>query len=157
MANIVKKEANLMEWDPVRVMREMMRWDPFREMMPAFPAVAAGREAAFWPAFDVTENKDAYLFKADLPGIKQEDLEITHTGNRLQIAGKRDVEHEEKTDTVYTYERQYGNFCRTFTLPEGADVEHARTELKDGVLTLAIPKKPAAQARKIAITAGAKS
>ena len=94
------------------------------------------------------------MFKADVPGIKTEDLEISTAGNRLQITGKRDAEHETKTDTVYTFERQYGSFTRTFTLPDGADLEHAKSELKDGVLTLVIPKKPNAQARKIAISTG---
>jgi len=143
------------EWNPWRAMREMLRWDPFREMAPMFPAM----ELKEWsPSFDVTENKDSYLFKADVPGVKKEDLEITTTGSRIQISGKREIEHETKNDTVYTYERQYGSFCRTFTLPEGADLDHAKSELKDGVLTLVIPKLPGAQAKKIPIAAtGAKS
>jgi HSP20 family protein len=56
---------------------------------------------------------------------------------------------------VYTYERQYGSFVRSFTLPEGADIDHAKSELKEGVLTLVIPKKAGAQAKKIAISTGA--
>jgi HSP20 family protein len=155
MADIVKKTGGQMtEWDPMRAMRDLMRWDPFREMAPAFPAFEA---ATFAPSFDITENKDAYWFKADVPGVNKEDIEITTTGNRLQISGKRDSEHETKTDTVYTYERQFGSFCRTFTLPDGADLEHAKSDLKDGVLTLAVPKKLNAQAKKIAISTESKS
>lgn len=151
MADIVKKNGGTTtEWEPMRVMREMLRWDPFREMAPfsfeGFPI------AAFNPSFEVTENKDAYQFKADVPGVKQEDIEITTTGNRLQISGKRDHEEETKSDTVYAYERQYGSFSRSFTLPDGADIDHAKSELKDGVLTLVVPKKPNAQAKKIAIS-----
>lgn len=158
MTDIVKKQGGQMtEWDPMRAMREMLRWDPFREMAPIFSSLPKFEAASFSPMFDVTENKDAYLFKADVPGVKKEDLEITVTGNRLQIAGKRDSEHETKTDTVYTYERQYGSFCRTFTLPDGADLEHARSDLKDGVLTLAVPKKPSAQAKRITIASEVKS
>lgn len=164
MADIVKKnggsqqQQQMTEWSPLRAMREMLRWDPFREMAPLFPALSGIERVEWSPSFDVTENKDGYVFKADVPGVKKEDLEITTTGNRLQIAGKRDVSHEEKTDTIYTYERQYGSFCRTFTLPEGTDIEHAKSELKDGVLTLVIPKLTSAQAKKIAIsTAGSKS
>jgi HSP20 family protein len=155
MADIVKKNGGATtEWDPLRMMRELMRWDPFREMAPAFPAFAGFERGAFNPSFDVTETKDAYVFKADVPGVKMEELEITTTGNRLQVSGKRESEQESKTDTVYSYERQYGSFARSFTLPEGADVEHARSELKDGVLTLMIPKRPGAQPKKIAISAG---
>lgn len=156
MADIVKKNGGpITEWDPLRTMRELLRWDPFREMMPAFSSFAALDRATFSPSFDVTENKDAYVFKADVPGVKREDLEITTTGNRLQISGKRSSEEESKTDTVYTFERQYGSFTRTFTLPEGADLEHARSQLAEGVLTLVIPKKPGAQAKKIPISSGA--
>jgi HSP20 family protein len=141
------------EWDPLRAMRELLRWDPFREMAP-FPAFAGLERMGWNPSFDVTEDENGYTFKADLPGAKKEEIEITTTGNRLQISGKRESEQEKKTETVYTYERQFGSFTRSFTLPEGADVEHAKSELKDGVLTLVVPKKPGAQAKKIPIAAG---
>jgi len=154
MADIVKKNGGAAtEWDPARAMRELMQWDPFREMAP----IPTWREVAFAPTFDVTENKDSYVFKADLPGVKKEDLEITVTGTRLQIYGKREAEEETKNETVYAYERQFGSFTRAFTLPEGADAEHAKSELKEGVLTLVVPKLSAAQAKKIPITAGPKS
>lgn len=153
MADIIKKNGGqqLMEWDPFRAMREMLRWDPFREIAPVFPVV---ERAAFNPSFDVTETKDAYVFKADVPGVEKEDLEISATGNRLRISGKRESEQESKNDTVYTYERQYGSFARSFTLPDGADCDHAKSELHDGVLTLVIPKKAGAQAKKIPISSG---
>ncbi len=156
MADIIKKEngGQLTQWDPFQAMREMLRWDPFREMAPIFPQL----ERAWMPSFEVRENKDGYIFKADLPGVKKDDIEVSLTGNRLQISGKRDEEKETKGDTFYTYERAYGSFSRSFTLPEGADAAHVKTELKDGVLTLVLPKKPEAQARKIPIVAsGSKS
>jgi HSP20 family protein len=166
MANIVKKNGEqAIEWNPLRAMRELMQWDPFREMAP-LSSWEPPRELArmlldrmqWSPGFDITENKDSYTFKADVPGVKKEDLEISVTGNRLQISGKRDTTQETKTDTVYTYERQYGSFVRSFTLPDGADPDHARSELKDGVLTLVIPKIAAAQTKKIDVSAaGAKS
>ncbi len=159
MADIVKKNGGeLTEWNPLRAMREMLRWDPFREMAPSIPSFAPFERMEWSPSFDVTETKDAFVFKADVPGVKKDDLEITTTGNRIKISGKRDTEHEEKTDTVYTYERHYGSFARMFTLPDGADIEHAKSELKDGVLTLVIPKQATAQGKKIPIAApGAKS
>jgi HSP20 family protein len=159
MAEMVKKNGGQpIEYSPVRMMREMLRWDPFREMTALLPQLAAFERMEWSPSFDVTETKDAYVFKADVPGVKQEDLEIAMTGNRVQISGKRDTEQETKTDTVYTYERQSGSFTRSFTLPEGVDVDLAKSELKEGVLTLTIPKKPGAQAKKIPISAsGTKS
>lgn len=154
MSEIVKKPVQqqlaVPEWDPFRAMRELLRWDPFREMAPIAPAF---ERLSFAPTFDVVENKDAYVFKADLPGVKAEDVEITTQGNRIQIAGKREHEEEVKTETVYTYERQYGNFTRAFTLPDGADIGLAKSALENGVLTLVIPKKPNAVAKKIAVTA----
>ena len=155
MSEMIKKNGGtLAEWNPFRAMREMLRWDPFREISPMFPNVAF--EGLEWtPSFDVTETSDAFVFKADVPGVKKEDLEITTTGNRIQIAGKRESEVEKKTDTVYTYERQYGNFSRTFTLPAEADIEHAKSDLKEGVLTLVVPKLAEAQAKKISISTGA--
>lgn len=153
MADIVKKNGGAMtEWEPLRLMREMLRWDPFRQMAPAVSG-----ELTFSPSFEVTENADAYLFKADLPGVKRDDIAISVTGNRIQISGKRDDERETKEETVYTYERQYGSFMRSFTLPDNADLEHATSELKDGVLTLAVPKKAEQQPKKIAISSGSKS
>ena len=131
------------------MMRALMSWDPFREMAPFAPPPETG--IAFNPAFDVKETKDAYLFKADLPGIKEKDLEVTMTGNRLNVGGKRDEEKEEKTDRYYTYERNYGSFTRSFTLPEGADLDKLRASLDQGVLTVTVPKKAEVQPKKIAV------
>ena len=155
MAELIKKGGLLTEWDPLRTMREMLSWDPFREMAPKLPAF---ERVAFNPSFDVTETKEGYVFKADVPGVSRDDIEISTTGNRLQIAGKREHVEEATTDTVYTYERQYGSFMRSFTLPDGVDLDHAKSDLKDGVLTLVIPKNPGAQTKKIAVsTEGPKS
>lgn len=135
------------EWDPFQAMREMLRWDPFREMA-ILPEIST-RIAAFNPAFEVKETKEGYVFKADVPGVAEKDLEITLSGNRLTITGKRESEETKKDDTFYAYERTYGSFTRTFTLPEGADADHVKAELKEGVLTLQVPKTPEAQPKKI--------
>ncbi len=148
MSDLIKKGSNLIApFDPFQAVREMLQFDPFREMAPILPQF----ERAWMPSFEVRENKDGYVFVADLPGVKKDDLEVSLTGNRLQISGKRDEEKETKNDTLYTYERSYGSFSRAFTLPDTADIDHVRTDLKDGVLTLVVPKKPEAQAKKIPI------
>jgi HSP20 family protein len=144
----IVRSAPAAEWDPFRFMRDLVRWDPFRAIAPL------GEERAeFFPAFEIKETKEGYSFAADLPGVKEEDLEITITGNRIAVSGKREAEKEEKGETYYTSERIYGSFLRAFTLPEGADVEHVRAELKDGVLNLVVPKKAEAQPRKITVGA----
>lgn len=139
------------ELEPYQLMRELLRWDPFGEMSPSWPE---SRPLAFAPAFEVKEVKNAYLFKADLPGVKEADLEVTMTGNRLTVTGKREEEHEEHQGTYFTRERSYGQFTRAFTLPEGADATQVHADLKAGVLTIAVPKRPEVQPKKVAIGSG---
>jgi HSP20 family protein len=135
------------EWDPFRTMRELLRWDPFREMTPIF----SSEIPAYSPAFEVKETKDSFVFKADVPGVKEQDLEVTTTGNRLTVTGKRQSEKEEKEDNYYAFERSYGSFTRSFTLPEQADTANVHADLKGGELTVVIPKMAAAVAKKIPI------
>jgi HSP20 family protein len=139
-------------WEPFRLMRDLMGWDPFREMTPFTPQIPAG----FVPSFEIKETKDGYCFKADVPGVKENDLEVTVTGNRLTVSGKREAEKHEQTDTYYTYERSYGDFTRAFTLPDGVDFSSVRADLKDGVLELSVKKTLEAQPKKIAVQSAAK-
>lgn len=146
MANIVKRsDYPVSEWDPIRMMREMMRFEPFR-------ALGARLERDLWlPQFEVRENGSSLRVIADLPGIRREDLEVTLTGNQLVISGQRMCEERGKDERFHTYEREYGQFTRSFGLPEHADLEHVTSDLRDGVLTIVIPLKAAAKARKIQI------
>jgi len=130
-------------------MRDLMRWEPFADLAPSFRGLES---AAFSPDFEVKETKDAFVFRADLPGVKDADLDVKLTQNRLSISGKRESEKTEKGDTYYTTERSYGSFTRSFTLPDGVDADQIKAELKEGVLTLSLPKKPESQAKKIAVT-----
>jgi len=155
MANIVRRGdysmAPMTEWDPFRVMREMMRWEPFR-MIGLPPQV----ERDVWmPHFEVREDGNEIRVIADVPGVKREDLEISVNGNRLVISGQRLSEERGKNEDVHTYERRYGQFTRTFTLPDNVDVDHITSELRDGVLTIVIPMTATARARKIQIGGGA--
>lgn len=140
-------------WDPFETMRALMRWDPFQDEL---PSLFGGREQplAYVPAFDVRESKDGFVFEADLPGFREEDLEINVTGNRITISGKREMEKVEETDTFYAMERGTGSFQRSFTLPSGCDLEHVEATLANGVLTLKVPKTAEAQPRRIAVKSG---
>jgi HSP20 family protein len=108
-------------------------------------------ERLFVPEFEVRETPDAYLIKADLPGVRDEDLDVSVTGNRVTVSGRRDEEQRRENDTIYVYERAYGNFSRTFTLPEGAASDEIKADIDKGVLTLSIPKKPEVQPKKIKV------
>ena len=153
MANLIRRNqseaapSSASVWDPFRAMRDVLRWDPFREL----EAATGGDYGLFAPSFDVKENKDGYVFRADLPGVREEDLDISLTGNRLTISGKREQEKHEQGDTYYASERSYGSFSRAFTLPDGTDGENVKAELKDGVLQVIVPKKPEVQPRRISI------
>jgi HSP20 family protein len=135
-------------WDPWRHMRALLSWDPFGEMghVPIF----TGR-ASFAPAFEVKETPDSYLVKADVPGIQDKNLDVSMTGNRLTVAGKREEEKEDRSEQFRTYERSFGSFSRSFSLPEGADTDKLEASLDHGVLTVTVPKKPEVQSKKIAV------
>lgn len=154
MANLIRRHdpaeiASTGAWDPLRVMRDVLRWDPFREMERTLLPVERG----FLPTFDVKESKDAYVFRADVPGVRDEDLDISLTGKRLTVSGTRQEEARDESETYYACERTYGSFTRSFTLPEGSDADNVKAEMKDGVLSLVVPKKPEVQAKRIQVRA----
>jgi HSP20 family protein len=155
MANLIRRSEDQSAqtpaaWEPLQLMREFLGWDPFAEMM---PSLSLRQEAVFSPRFEVKETKDGYVFHADLPGIADKDLDITLTGNRLTVSGKREAVQHQEGDRFYAYERTYGSFTRSFTLPEGANVDGADADLKNGVLTVSIPKRSEHQPRKITLKA----
>ncbi|MDP2317030.1 MAG: Hsp20/alpha crystallin family protein [Pseudomonadota bacterium] len=142
--------------DPFRMVRESMRrmQDLFREPsfeMDPLAFLESGRMAQFIPDFEVRETQDGLVFMADLPGVKENDVEVTVIGNRLRINGKREFEQENRGDTWYTAERAYGSFNRTFILPEGADTNNVEAHLDNGVLNIRIPKRAESQPRRIAL------
>ena len=137
---IQRRGGELMPWGPFQMMRDLLRMDPFQ--LPMFGGLE--RETTFVPSFEVRETDKEFSFSADLPGVKADDLDIELVGNRLEISGKREDERREEEGTVHTYERVYGSFMRAFVLPENADVDKIDSELKDGVLTIKIPKRPGA-------------
>ena len=158
MANIVRRQASDVpttarghmpqHFDPLRLFRDILRWDPFAEMMPAQLDQQLGN---FVPSFEIRETDNAYIFKADLPGVEDEDLEISISGNRLTVSGKREAESQKENDRFYAYERSYGSFSRSFTLPEQVESERISASLDNGVLTITVPKRPEAQPKKISV------
>ena len=122
--------------------------NPFEEL-----SVPAFAPKTFMPPFEIKETKDIFIFKADVPGVRESDLELQVIGNRLNVTGKRDEEKEERGETFHTYERSFGNFARSFTLPEGVDAEHIGADLRAGVLTITMPKMPEVKPKTIPIKA----
>lgn len=134
--------------NPLQLMRSLMHWDPFQEMSP----ILSQAELTYVPEFEVSESKDSYLFKADVPGVKDTDLNVTVTGNQLVISGKRSAEEMTHDQNYYLYERSYGSFSRSFTLPDSSDCDKCSADLKDGVLTVTVPKRPESQPKKVSIS-----
>ncbi|KAL1542136.1 17.3 kDa class I heat shock protein-like [Salvia divinorum] len=113
--------------------------DPFRDW-----PVASGNEASQFAAtrVDWKETPEAHEFKADLPGLKKEEVKVeVEEGNVLQISGERSREKEEKNDTWHCVERSSGKFLRRFRLPENAKVDQVKASMENGVLTVTVPKE----------------
>ncbi|HET9627471.1 MAG TPA: Hsp20/alpha crystallin family protein [Kofleriaceae bacterium] len=129
--------------DPFQVARDLLSWDPF----------FGGRQAsAFVPAFEVKETNEAFIVKADVPGVAENDLDIAVHNNVLTISGVRHSEERKEGEAFALYERQYGSFSRSFQLPDTADGERVEAKLDAGVLHLTIWKKAEAKPRKIALS-----
>jgi HSP20 family protein len=106
------------------------------------------------PAMNVEETDEALLLSAELPGMTIEDIEIEVKNNVLTVKGEKKDGREEREDRKYhLWERNFGAFDRTFTLPRGVATEKISAEFKDGILSVQIPKAPEAKSRKISIKA----
>ncbi len=154
MAGIKNKEASCMrhlERHDLPVLRS-------NTFFPSFFDDFLGKEdfmglSKFTPAVDVAEEKDRYVVKADFPGMKQEDIRVEVDANTLTISGERKHEKEEKDDKkhYHYYERSYGSFERTFTLPHDADGDKIKAKVEHGVLTVDIPKSETKKAKEIKV------
>ncbi len=111
-----------------------------------------GTQAVWAPALDVQESKDNYIFRAELPGLKREEIDVSLQDGALVISGERKVEKVEEGVEVHRQERYYGKFQRTLTLPEPVAADKVKAEYKDGVLTVTLPKTEAAKPKKIDVS-----
>ena len=128
--------------DPFQLARDLFAWDPF----------SGGRQlSAYVPAFEVKETNEAFVLKADIPGVAESDVDIAVHNNILTISGTRNAEERKEGDSFALYERQYGSFSRSFSLPDTADGERVEAKLENGVLALTIWKRAEAKPRKIAL------
>lgn len=132
---------------------ELMRWNPWRELEEVTNRLntmfrtrdderTPGRMlTADWsPAVDIEENKEEYLITADLPGVEKKDIKVTLKNNVLAIEGTKRAEKKDETETFHRVERFYGNFFRSFVLPEGINDQKILAQFKDGVLIVHVPK-----------------
>ena len=145
----------LTRWDPLKEMDDMQsRLAKFFGLAPA-RATTGGQElmmVAEWaPPVDISEDNKEWLVKVDLPEVKKEDVKVSVENGMLTITGERKFEKEEKDKKYHRIERSYGNFFRSFTLPEDADDAKASAEFKDGVLKVHLPKNEKAKTKAKAV------
>ena len=148
-------------------MNALTRWDPFKEMNELQNRLSTffGRTpvrgqngqqenmtVAEWaPVVDITEDDKEYLIKAELPEVKKDAVKVTVENGVLTITGERKFEKEEKGRKYHRVERAYGNFVRSFTLPDDADANKVNAEFKDGVLKVHVAKSEAAKPKQIEV------
>ena len=123
-------------------------YDPLRNL---------GHRVADWlkPASAASSNNDAYSISMELPGVAEDDVDLSLNNGSLVVRGEKKTETEKKGDTWYFSERQYGAFSRTFQLPDDADGAKASADMKDGVLTITVPRlvpEPKDKTQKISIS-----
>ena len=106
---------------------------------------------AWVPEMDLVETDDHYLLKADLPGMKQEDVAIEFNDGTLVISGERKAEYERREKGFFRLERSFGKFSRSLTLPDGIDPDKIEAAFHDGVLEVTIPKPEQRKPRRIEV------
>ncbi len=112
---------------------------------------ARGNGGEWLPKVDITEEKDRVIVRADLPGMKQDEIDVEVDDGVLTIKGERKQETESKEGKTYRVERSYGSFLRSFTLPAGVDGSKVNAAYKNGVLEVVMPKREEAKTKQIKV------
>jgi HSP20 family protein len=142
----------LAPWRPFRELERMRRemdriWDSLFERRPA-----RGEEMGEWlPTLDVSETKNDYVVKAELPGIDPKEIDISLANDLLTIKGEKKQEKEEKEENYHLVERSYGSFTRSVRLPGQVQSDKINATFKNGVLKVTLPKTEEAKKKEIKI------
>lgn len=142
----------------------LARWDPFRELeslqedanrlfqeRSVTPRKGAPVARMWAPVVDVIEDEGQIVVRAELAGMRKEDIDIELTGDTLTIKGKRKFENEEKKDNFVRVERVYGQFQRSFTIGVPVKSDQVKASYKDGVLEIAIPRSEEIKPKKVEV------
>lgn len=129
-----------------------------KQMARLFGDIAGGivgrEKSGVFPLTNVTEGKDNFYVRAELPGVTAEDLNITITGDSLAIEGERKIPAEKEGAKYHRREREAGRFSRMITLPSQVDTDKIEAKCADGILTVVLPKAESAKPRQISIKTG---
>ena len=143
----------------------LIRWAPRRDLMGiqgemnrlfddffGLPRKVEDEGRTNWtPRVNIEEVEDRFEITAELPGMKRDDVKIEVKDHVLTLTGEKKVENEKKDRNVYLYERGYGRFCRTFTLPVNVDADKIGAEFNDGLLRIDVPKTEEAKPKEIEV------
>jgi len=145
------------------MLRDSMREDPFTSLLPSIFSRQLNRafQGPFgWdtglsnsvgsPAVNVYETKDEYVFQTELPGWRRDEVSINFENQTLTVSGQHDLMADDDRQ-YHRVEGFYGQFTRSFTLPTLVDFDHVEAELKDGILTIHLPKREEAKPRQIEV------
>lgn len=141
---------NLNNWSPFDELSRMRR-DMERLTEGISRGYTPGSSAGVFPLMNLTEDSDAYYVRAELPGMKSDEIELSVTGDSMSISGERKIADENNDAKYHRRERESGKFNRILTLPGPVNVEKVDASSVDGVLTIKLPKSEAAKPRQIAI------
>lgn len=134
-------------------------WDPFAELSRVqdrfFGRPALEREQVWRPAVDIYEDAEGIAVKADLAGVKPEDIKVEVENKVLTISGERQLENAKQRDGYHRVERFYGSFSRSFALTDDVSPDEIDAKYENGVLTVRLPKRPTAKRREIQVKAAA--
>jgi HSP20 family protein len=145
----------LVRWEPVRINSLQSEMNRLFNTFFDTPTTGNGSTARRWiPAMDLVETEGDFVLKADLPGLKEDDVTIEVEENVLTVSGERKSEHEDKREGYVRVERSYGSFRRSLTLPKGVDAEAVTANFENGVLEVHIPKPEESKPRRVAIQVG---
>ncbi|HHD63525.1 MAG TPA: Hsp20/alpha crystallin family protein [Desulfobulbaceae bacterium] len=145
------------EMQPVSPFAEMDKYfenffrNPFSMMSSSMLPSAFPKGIEITPSVDIFEEGDEVVVKADIPGVKKNDLDVTMTENSLTISGEKKQEKKVKEKDYHRVERSYGSFSRSFRLPENVNGSKAKAEFKDGVLEVRLPKTKESKQKKVEI------
>ena len=149
--------TSMTSWDLFEDLRaaqeEMMRATRGRGRWPGQHYDASGT-AAWAPAVDISERKDAYLVTVELPGVKAGEVEITVEDGLLTIQGERHFAHDSAEEKMHRTERFYGAFRRSITLPRHVEADKIEATAQDGLLQIMVPKAPEVQAKRVQVRVG---
>ena len=144
-------------------MTMITRIDPFRELASFFENFADGSgkdqlaAGSFVPPVDVYEDEHNLVLKLEVPGVNEEDLNVSVENNTLTIQGERKFEKEEKEENFHRIERRYGSFTRTFKLPNTVDSDKVEADYDKGILKIALAKRAEAKPKQIKVGNGQKT